>query len=95
VSGCGLEEVGEILVALGILARGGLVDDVDIHAEIDLLGIRVDADQVRLDRPTAFEVGDCGDEGDVDARECAVDDRERMKRSLVRKAKGFERVTAR
>ena len=93
-SGRGLQEVGEIFVPLGVLARGDLIDDLDVHAEFDLFGVEVDADQVRLDRSAAFEVGDSGDEWDVHAGKGTVDDRERMERSLVREAMGFDRVTA-
>src|SRR5215470_13349744 len=63
----GLEVVGEVLVAVAVLARRDLVDHLDRHPHLDLRGIRLDVDQVALDRAASFEVDDRGDVRHLDA----------------------------
>src|SRR4030095_7125346 len=61
----GLEVVGEVLVAVAVLAGRDLVDHLDGHPHLDLGGVRRDVDQVPLDGAAALEVDDRRDVGHV------------------------------
>src|SRR5574342_499747 len=80
----GLEVVGEVLVALAVLAGRNAIHDLDGHAHGNLGRVRGHVDQVALDRAAALEVDDRRDVRNFDAWERAVHDRVDVERAAVR-----------
>ena len=84
------EEVGQVGVALGVLAaQRVVVDDVHGHAEFDFRGIRLDIDQIALDGAAAIEVDDGGNVRHIDAGERPVHDAVRIQLAPVCQPNGL------
>ena len=75
-SGDCFEEERKVGVTLAVLAAQGVCEhDFDGHVELDLVRIRLDADQVALERCSVLEIDHRADVRHVDTRERAVYDR--------------------
>src|SRR5579872_3258825 len=90
LSGC--EEVGEVAIAVPVLATGVLDDDVDGHVELQRFDAGHDIDQVALQRAAALQVDDGRDERHFDAREVPVHDGEIVELALVGELVGLQRI---